>query len=165
MTRVKYKHENHADTNREAGLLWEDITDLELSRVDRFHPKIVHREKSVLFGYADVTIVVETKRGVLFPIKLRGLVVKSLKGKPHVDMPAEKGADGEFYDQFMPRSSALRTVITSFIHSDPEVQATVAASAEAPIEGPASTSAAGTTPEPGDEPELRGDNPFAPPAE
>jgi len=161
MNRVKYEHKSIGAT--EAGLLWEDICDE--SRIDRFHAKIVPHEKSVLFGYADVTLVIQTKSGVKCPIKLRGLVVKSLKGNPHIDMPAEKGSDGEFYDQFMPRSAELRTVLTTFIFSDEEVQATVAEAANAPAEGASTASAdAGTTGAPSEEPTLRAGNPFAPSA-
>jgi len=125
--RIKYQH---TDRENEAALLWESICGE--SRIDRFHEKIVPHEKSTLFGYADVTIVVATAFGVTCPIKLRGLVVKSLKGKAHIDMPAEKGSDGDYYDQFMPRSAALRTVLTTLIVADPEVQATVQRASTAP---------------------------------
>ena len=127
MDRVKYQH---TDRENESALLWESICGE--SRIDRFHEKIVPHEKSTLFGYADVTIVIATAHGVTCPIKLRGLVVKSLKGRPHIDMPAEKGSDGDYYDQFMPRSAALRTVLTSLIFADPEVQATVQRASAAP---------------------------------
>ena len=158
MDRIKYEHKN---VENEAGFLWEDICDE--SRVDRFHKKIVPHEKSVLFGYADVTIVIQTKSGVKCPIKLRGLVVKSLKGNPHIDMPAEKGSDGEFYDQFMPRSAALRTVLTTFVFSDPEVQEAIAEAANAPAET-ATSSASTDAPETSEQPTLRAGNPFAPAA-
>lgn len=150
MNRTKYEHQS---IENEAALLWEDIAETG-TRIDRFHQKIVHHEKSVLFGYADVTVVIRTAHGALCPIKLRGLVVKSLKGEPRLDMPAEKGSDGEFYDQFMPRSAALRTVLTTFVFSDPEVQAAVKAAAQEPAgEQPA----AGST---GDAPALSPSNPF-----
>jgi len=154
MTRTKYEHQNRTDIN-EPGLLWEALSN---SRVDRFHPKIVVHEKSVLFGYADVTIVVETANGVLCPVKLRGIVVKSLKGKPHIDMPAEKGGNGEFYDIFMPRSAAFRTVLTTLVFSDAEVQATIASAANAPAE---SADDAGTSTPAGEQPALSAGNPFA----
>ena len=127
MDRVKYAH---VDRENESALLWESICGE--SRIDRFHEKIVPHEKSTLFGYADVTIVIATAHGVTCPIKFRGLVVKSLKGRPHIDMPADKGSDGDFYDQYMPRSKALRTVLTSLIFADPEVQATVQRASAAP---------------------------------
>lgn len=153
MDRIKYEHQN---VENEAALLWEDIC--EGSRIDRFHQKIVPHEKSVLFGYADVTLVVKTAHGVKFPIKLRGLVVKSLKGKPRVDMPADKGADGEYYDHFMPRSEALRTVLTTFIFNDPEVNQAIEAAAGDPQQAEAPASAPT-----GEEqrPALSADNPFA----
>ena len=161
MNRVKYEHANLGDT--EAGLLWEDICDE--SRIDRFHKKIVPHDKSVLFGYADVTLVIKTASGVKCPVKLRGLVVKSLKGNPHIDMPAEKGGDGEFYDHFMPRSAALRTVLTTFVFADEEVQAVIAEAASAPIEGTSTgTSESAESGTPGEEPSLRAGNPFAPAA-
>jgi DNA-binding cell septation regulator SpoVG len=154
MQRTKYEHQNLADANQEAALLWESICDE--SRIDRFHRKIVPHAQSVLFGYADVTLVVKTATGVKFPIKLRGIVVKSLKGKAHIDMPSEKGADGEFYDHFMPRSAALRTVLTTLIFADQEVQATLAEAANTPAQAPVSQ------PEPQvDAPAIRSGNPFA----
>ena len=160
MERTKYQHQA---IENEPALLWEDICDE--TQVDRFYLKIVPREKTVLFGYADVTIVVKTASGVKFPVKLRGIVVKSLKGQPHIDMPAEKGSDGEWYDQFMPRSPAARTVLTTFIFSDPEVQAAVAAAAAARVEGASADDLdeIGTTGAPTERPPLtlRADNPFA----
>lgn len=122
---VKYQHQVVDD---EAAKLWEAITDVDgtLSRVDRFHPKFVPHEKSILFGYVDLTLVVKTCiPGIVLPIKLRGLVVKSLKGKAWLDMPAQRGADGEFYDQFMPRSLALRQVLTALVFAHPQVMATI----------------------------------------
>ncbi len=154
MDRTKYVHQ---DVTNESALLWESIAG---SRVDRFHAKIVPHEKSVLFGYADVTLTVKTATGVIFPIKLRGLVVKSLKGRPHVDMPADKGSDGEYYDIFMPRSAALRAVLTALIFDDPEVAATIEQAATAPPAGEStgtSTSPAAGT----EETQFSSGNPFA----
>lgn len=127
MDRIKYAHVDRQD---ESALLWESIA--AESRIDRFHEKIVVHDKSVLFGYADVTVVIATAYGVILPIKLRGIVVKSLKGQPHIDMPAEKGADNQWYDHFMPRSASFRAVLTSLIFADPEVAQTVERAAAAP---------------------------------
>jgi len=159
--RVKYAHTN---VDNEAAHLWEDIYSSDqtgtplLSRVDRFHEKIVPHEKSVLFGYADVTLAIRTASGMILPLKLRGIVVKSLKGNPHLDMPAEKGADNEYYDIFMPRSGGFRTVLTTLVFSDPEVQATIAKAANAPAQESAGTPASA----PAASGEFSDDNPFAP---
>lgn len=158
MDRKKYEHQN---LENEAAFLWEDICDE--SRVDRFHKKIVQHSKSVLYGFATVTLVVKTASGILFPIKLSGLAVKSLKGKPRIDMPSEKGADGEWYDHFMPRSGAGRAALTTFVFSDPEVQEAIAEAAAAAQEADESGNAeAEVTAEiQGEQPELRAGNPFA----
>jgi hypothetical protein len=151
--RAKYKH---VKVDQEAALLWEDI---QSTNIDRWHENIVPHEKSVLFGYCDVTLVIRTASGVLCPVKLRGIVVKSLKGNPHLDMPAEKGGDGEYYEHFMPRSAALRTVLTTLIFQDEGVQATIANATEAPADAPAASAAA---PAPTGEPaEFSKGNPFA----
>lgn len=155
MNRTKYVHKSV--TNEDA-LLWEAISE---SQVDRFHPKIVPHEKSVLFGYADVTLVVKTALGVLFPIKLRGIAVKSLKGKPHVDMPADRGSDGEYYDIFMPRSGALRACLTALIFDDPQVVATIELAAQAPA---GESTGASDSPAPAasaEETQFSAGNPFA----
>lgn len=161
MSRTKYDHTALAlkDPNQEAALLWEAICDH--SKVERFHLNIVQHEKSVLFGYADVTLAIRTVTGVVCPVKLRGIVVKSLKGKAHIDMPADN-AEGskEFYDIFMPRSAALRTVLTMLIFQDPEVIAAIAEAAGQPRE--TSTERPDETGE--ERPTLRAGNPFAPKA-
>ncbi len=165
MERTKYVHKNRTDVN-EPKLLWDAI--IRFTQIDRFHEKIVHHEKSVLFGYVDLTVVVECIGGVLLPIKLRGIIVKSLKGKFHLDMPAEKGADGVFYAAFMPRSSALRTVLTTFCGKDTEILATIDTAAEEAAAGVGtglSTSNSGTddsldSETPAGEPTLGADNPF-----
>ncbi len=153
MDRTKYQHQ---DVANESALLWEAIAG---SRVDRFHAKIVPHESSVLFGYADVTLVVKTALGVIFPIKLRGIVVKSLKGNPHIDMPAEKGSDGEYYDIVMPRSAALRAVLTTLIFNDPEVAATIEQAAQLPAGESTGTSTSPAAP--AEETQFSAGNPFA----
>jgi len=159
--RVKYDHKNRTDIN-EPGLLWKDI--IELSQVDRFYKNIIPKEKSTFLGRADVTFVVETKSGVLFPFKVRGLVVKVLKGKPYVGMPADKSeTDGEYYDRYMPKSRALNTVLTTFVFSDEEIQAALdEAGKKAEHEGEGAThEGEGFTHEGEEQPALTSDNPFA----
>jgi len=161
MDRVKYEHQNHEDVNQEAGLLWAAI--IGESRVDRFWANFKKHPKSLFFGHADVTLVVETKTGVKFPIKVRGIAVKTIKGKPNIGMPSEEGKDdagngtGEHYDIVMPRSAALRRVVTTLIFADEAVQATIA---DAAVRAERESDGA----EPAGEPEgaeLGENNPFA----
>ena len=128
-----------------AARLWEmcDIT------VDRFHAKIVKHDKSIFLGYADITIDIPKLEG--FTLKLRGINVKVLKGEPFLDMPSEKGADGEFYPTYFPKKNELRAVLTTAIFKDQRVLDTIEAAAQAPVEAeeqPVGTEA------------LSADNPF-----
>lgn len=116
-----------AELNRAiAAKLWQEMT-IEL---DRFHAKIVRHEKSVFLGYADLTLTIPNLPG--FALKLRGLDVKMLKGNPHIDFPSERGADGNFYPHFFPKSNEMRQVLTTAIFSDERVAATVESAAQAP---------------------------------
>ena len=143
--------------------------------MDRFYPNFVPHKNSLYFGRVDVTFVVKTAAGVKFPIKLRGLTVKSIKGKPHVGMFSTEGTDangngtGEWYDQFMPRSAAGRMVWTAFIFADPEIQefiastarATEAAAAEAAADAAAAAHADEDEEGAGEAPDFGENNPFS----
>ena len=129
-----------------AAKLWDALT----ITIDRFHGKIVVHPNSVFLGYADVTLSIPSLPG--FALKLRGIEVKNLKGNAHIDFPSERGADGEFYPQFFPKSAEMRAVLTTAMFADQRIMDTVEAAATAPPE--ADSGAA-------DPVEATADNPFS----
>ena len=100
--------------------------------MDRFHAKIVKHEKSIFLGYADITLTIPSLEG--FALKMRGVEAKVLKGNQHIDFPSERGADGQFYPQFFPKSAEMRAVLTTAIFQDQRVLDTVEAAAQAPVD-------------------------------
>jgi hypothetical protein len=103
--------------------LWEDFAPH--TTIDRFHEKIAVHEKSVFLGYADITLGFLTRCGHIVQWKLRGVEVKMLNGKSHLDMPSDKGADGNYYPQFFPKTPADRVVLTTMVFSAPGIIASV----------------------------------------
>lgn len=116
-----------------AARLW-DACSIEL---DRFHAKIVKHENSIFLGYADITIRIPQLEG--FALKLRGVEVKNLKGNPHIDFPSERGADGNFYPQFFPKTPEMRAVLTTSIFRDSRIMETVETASQVPAEDSAAT--------------------------
>lgn len=121
-----------------AAALWEASA----ITVDRFHAKIIPHEKSTFLGYADITVDCTSKVPGL-KLKLRGIEVKVLKGNNHLDMPSEKGADGQYYPRFFPLTGELRAVLTTAIFMNPQVAASVEAAKTMPAPQAASTPAEG----------------------
>lgn len=135
--------------------LWKAIA--QYTTLDRFHEQITRREKSVFLGYADITL------GVLglFGWKIRGVPVKMLNGKPHLDMPSEKGADGKWYPITFPKNAETREVLTTFIFSRPEVAAAMANAEKVAVEQPAAGDEVGAYVDAGTPPANAGiPNPF-----
>ena len=136
-----------AELNKEiAAKLWETLS-IEL---DRFHAKIVKHPNSVFLGYMDVTIEIPKLPG--FALKLRGIELKILKGKPFVDFPSERGADGVYYPQYFPKSAEMRAVLTNVLFADARVQATIESAAQVPEETGDDEGTEGT--------QANADNPF-----
>jgi len=128
-----------------ASRLWEACTIL----VDRFHAKIIPHEKSTFLGYADITLNVSNALPGM-KLKLRGIEVKILKGTQHLDMPTEKGADGQYYPRFFPLSGELRAVLTTAIFRNEQVASCLEAAKNMPAPQAASA--------------VQSDSPFAPAA-
>lgn len=103
--------------------LWEDFAPY--TTIDRFHEKIAVHEKSVFLGYADVTLGFLTRCGHIVQWKLRGIEVKMLNAKTHLDMPSDKGADGNYYPLFFPKTPADRVVLTTMVFTHEGVKAAV----------------------------------------
>ena len=148
---------NTTDPNfvKRCGELWNVMVGH--TTLDRFHENIKVREKSVFLGYADLTIGV----GQLFSWKVRGVSVKLINGKPHLDMPSERGADGKYYPQTFPKTAETRTVLTTVVFSDARIQAAMENAAnQAPVSNDASANDAEIPAEiPAAAPQIA--NPFA----
>lgn len=107
--------------------LWEALKG---TTVDRFSPQIRLHEKSTFLGYADVTVNIVTALGVVAPIKIRGIGVKVLNGKQHLEMPSERGADDKWYPIAFPKSGELRAVLTTRVFAEQAVTQAIAEAAE-----------------------------------
>jgi len=129
-----------------AARLWDSLT----VTVDRFAEKVKVHEKSVFLGYADITVDA-TAALPGFKLKLRGVGVKILKGNPYLDMPSEKGADGQYYPRFFPLTGELRTVMTTACFQNEQVNSSMERAAAAAQ--PEENADCGTS--------LQQDNPFA----
>ncbi len=121
-----------------AAKLWDAV----VITMERFHAKIVVHEKSTFLGYADITLTAPGLPG--FSLKMRGIEAKILKGNMYIDFPSERGADGNFYPQFFPKTAEMRAVLTSAIFADQRVLDTVESAAQAPADEQASAPVAGT---------------------
>jgi len=120
--------------------------------IDRFHAHIVCKSKVQLLGFADVSLEVPSVPG--FALKLRGIEVKVLNGKPRIDTPSErsKGAgDAQFYPIYFPKSAEMRAVLTARIFETQEVRNAVATAEQMRTQGATET--------------QTGSNPFAAPAQ
>ncbi|KKN09978.1 hypothetical protein LCGC14_1041160 [marine sediment metagenome] len=105
------------------GKLWNDFAPH--TTIDRFHSKLAIHPKSTFLGYADVTLGFMTRCGHVAQWKLRGLEVKLLNGKQHLDMPSERSSDGKYYPQFFPKTPADRAVLTTMVFTDARVTETI----------------------------------------
>lgn len=123
-----------------AANLWNALT----ISVDRFHAQLKRRENVQFLGFADITVDA-TRALPGMKLKLRGIEVKVLKGNPHIDMPSEKGQDGQYYPRYFPLTGELRAVLTSAIFQNPGVKAAVEQCAQLPVEGATSAPAAAAT--------------------
>jgi len=120
--------------------------------IDRFHAHIVCKTKVQLLGFADVSLEIPSVPG--FALKLRGIEVKVLNGKPRIDTPSErsKGAgDTQFYPIYFPKSAEMRAVLTARIFETQEVSNAVATAEQQRTSGATET--------------QTGSNPFATPAQ
>lgn len=127
-----------------AANLWNSLS----ISVDRFHAQLKRRENVQFLGFADITVDA-TKALPGMKLKLRGVEVKVLKGNPHIDMPSEKGQDGQYYPRYFPLTGELRAVLTTAIFQNPGVASAVEACAKLPVEGattaPAAAAASGAS--------------------
>ncbi len=123
--------------------LWNDFAPH--TTIDRFHPKLAIHPKSTFLGYADVTLGFKTACGHVTQWKLRGIEVKLLNGKQHLDMPSERSSDGNYYPQFFPKTPADRVVLTTMVFTDARVIEAINSipAVEVPAEVPASIDAEG----------------------
>ena len=106
-----------------AGNLWEKLNIV----VDRFHAHVVCKSKVTLLGFADVSLVIPSLPG--FALKLRGIEVKVLNGKPRIDTPSErsKGAgETQYFPIYFPKSAEMRAVLTARIFETQEVRNAIA---------------------------------------
>jgi hypothetical protein len=119
--------------------------------IDRFHTHIVCKTKVQLLGFADVSLEIPSVPG--FALKLRGIEVKVLNGKPRIDTPSErgKGTDKAFYPIYFPKSAEMRAVLTARIFETQEVSNAVATAEQQRTSGATDT--------------QTGSNPFASPAQ
>ena len=120
--------------------------------IDRFHTHIVCKSKVQLLGFADVSLEIPSVPG--FALKLRGIEVKVLNGKPRIETPSErsKGAgDKQFYPIYFPKSAEMRAVLTARIFETQEVSNAVATAEQQRTSGATDT--------------QTGSNPFATPAQ
>jgi hypothetical protein len=104
--------------------LWNDFAPH--TTIDRFHAKLSIHPKSTFLGYADVTLGFKTACGHIVQWKLRGIEVKLLNGKQHLDMPSERSSDGQYYPQFFPKTPADRVVLTTMVFTDARVTEVIA---------------------------------------
>lgn len=125
--------QNTQDPNFQASCaaLWNQLAPH--TSIDRFHEKINVREKSIFLGYADITIGV----GPHFSWKVRGVNVKMLNGKAHLDFPSERGADGKYYPQTFPKTAETRKVLTTLVFNDERVKQAMQNAAELQAAAPA----------------------------
>ena len=151
---------NDPNFKKLCGALWNDFAPH--TTIDRFHGKLSIHPKSTFLGYADVTLGFATQCGHIVQWKLRGIEVKLLNGKQHLDMPSERSSDGQYYPQFFPKTPADRVVLTTMVFTDARVTAVIesipasepAPSAEVPAsigEEPAPGSVAASVDNPFDE--------------
>ncbi len=123
------------------GKLWNDFAPH--TTIDRFHAKLAINPKSTFLGYADVTLGFITRCGHVVQWKLRGIEVKLLNGKQHLDMPSERSSDGNYYPQFFPKTPADRVVLTTMVFTNQGVIDAINSipAQEVPAEVPASVDA------------------------
>ena len=121
--------------------LWSDFAPH--TTIDRFHAKLAIHPKSTFLGYADVTLGFITRCGHVVQWKLRGIEVKLLNGKQHLDMPSERSSDGNYYPQFFPKTPADRVVLTTMVFTNQGVIDAINSipAQDAPAEVPASVDA------------------------
>lgn len=128
--------------------IWPDIANH--STIDKFTEKVAIHSKSVFLGYADVTFGAKLASGHVTQYKLRGLEVKMLGGKPHIDPPSERGSDNKYYPHFFPKTAVDRQILTTLVFSDARIASAVQTAA-AQIEAQ-SQPAASDEPSTGEEP-------------
>jgi hypothetical protein len=93
----------------------------------RFRAHVREHESSVFLGYADATLVVDgvLAEGADLKIRIRGIQVKLLNGKPRIDFPQERGEDGRWYPHLFPKNAETREALTSALLDDRMVRAVV----------------------------------------
>lgn len=67
-------------------------------------------------GYADGTVVAEDLR-----LRIRGLQVKILNGKPRIDFLFEKAPNGVLYPICFPKSAETREALTQSLFEHPQI--------------------------------------------
>ena len=87
--------------------LWNTVT----VTVNRFTEVIKIHDKNTFLGYVDITL---ESRNTLPDLKLKipGIGVRVLKGKPYLCMPGQKGECSKYSPRPFPLSGELRAVIT-----------------------------------------------------
>lgn len=93
----------------------------------RFRAHLREHENSTFLGYADATLVVP---GVLaekadLAIRIRGIQVKILNGKPRIDFPQEEAENGRYFPHLFPKSAKSRAALTDALLADRMVHAVV----------------------------------------
>lgn len=123
--------DNKVGLKQRCAALWNQMAPY--TTIDRFHENIKVREKSVFLGHVEVTLGM----GPLFAWKSRGIAVKLLNGKPHIDPHAEQGSDGKYYPTNFPKTPEAREVITTLIFQNEQILQAMQKAAEAPAPQPA----------------------------
>jgi len=123
---------NDPDFRARCAALWNVITpglSIDLFREVR-RPSA--QRKSILLGFVDITIGLPIP-GITAGVKVRGIAVKLLNGKPHLDFPQEKGSDGKYYPICFPKGEhggELRQVLTMVVFQRGDVEEAIQRAAE-----------------------------------
>ena len=137
---------NDPQFKKECALIWEDMSPH--SSVDEVRSAIKIHPKSIFLGYVEITLGRKLACGFVSKEKIRGIEIKILGGKPHLDFPGNKNkAEGKFYPpNVFPRTPHDRMVWTALVFGNPGVMALVNeanAIAEAAKTAPAVPAASG----------------------
>lgn len=125
--------------------------------IDRVKAHVKSNPKVEMLGFVDISLTIPSCAG--FALKLRNLEVKILNGKPRIDTPSEKGADGKWYPIFFPLSAETRAVITAKVFGAQEVCNWVAEAEQRRSNTGATTAQSVSNPFAGSEQEVSNDAP------
>ncbi len=114
---------NDPDFKAKCALIWPAYANN--TTIDRFYEAIAVHQKSVFLGYLDITLGLILQGGHVAKWKLRGIQVKLLGGKAHLDMPSDESDDGKFFETYFPKTAEDRHIITTLVFSAPAIKQAV----------------------------------------